>query len=137
MPSTEVVEVVQPIMLQPVWVTVAIQLLTLIIAGGISYGMTRAKLSSNEKEIVALQAKMAEIEKDFNLWQRQRLSSVVTLEDCGRVQHACKESICKKIDSLDNKMEHYIRGAETNWRTIALTIGRLCEKLEIQSPSFK
>ena len=137
MPSPEVVEVVQPIMIQPVWLTVLIQILTLVLAGGISYGMTRAKLVGHEKEIVALQAKMMQIEKDFNVWQRQRATTVVTLEDCNRTQHTCKDHICGKIDILSNKMETHTRTVEANWRTMALTIGRLCEKLNMAPPDFK
>lgn len=124
-------------MLQPMWVTIMVQMLTLIVAGGISYGMTRAKLSSNEKEIVKLQAKMAEIEKDFAIWQRQRLTSVVTSADCDKSQLGCRDALCKKIDELGTKFDTYTKASNATSQSLALVIGAMCQKLNIPLPELR
>ncbi len=126
-----------PIMLQPMWVTLVVQILTLMLAGGISYGMTRAKLSTNEKAIVALQAKMAQIELDMQIWQKQRLATVVTDEDCGKMQGICKDSVCKKIDELSCKFDTFTTASHLNQQSMALVIGAVCSKLDIPLPELK
>jgi hypothetical protein len=133
----EPVQAAEVVMLQPMWVTILVQIFTLILAAGVSYGMTRAKLSSNEKDIIALRAKMTEMERDMQVWQRQRLTTVMTVDDCNKMQHICKDSVCKKIDDLSNKLDNYTRTANVNWQSIALVIGAICQKLEIPPPELK
>ena len=131
------IEGVQPLMLQPMWVTVIVQLLTLIVAAGVSYGMTRTRLSQNEKEIAILHTKLAEIEKELSVWQHQRLTSVMTIDDCEKMQHICKDSVCKKIDTLTSKIDNYTQTAQVNWQNIAMVIGAICNELKIDPPELK
>ena len=132
------VEAAQPmVMLQPMWITVAVQLLTLLLAAGISYGMTRAKLSTNEKDIVALKRDMARIQADFQKWQRERLPTVVTGVDCEKMQSTCRQSICRKVDNLSVMLDTYTHAAHANWQNTALFIGAVCGKLNIDPPELK
>lgn len=127
----------QTLLLQPVWLTVIFQALTLLVAAGISYGMTRAKLSTNEKEIAALKRDVAAMQLDFQKWQRDRTKSVVTGSDCTRMQATCRESICRKIDNLSIKMDSYTQTAQTNWQNLAMVIGAICQKLDIDPPELR
>ena len=126
-----------PIMIQPMWVTILVQLFTLGLAGGISYGMTRAKLSSNEKEIAACRAKTVEIEKDLAVWQRHRLATVKTNADCDKLQHLCKDELCKKLDDMSGKLDAYIKTANLTGQSLAMIIGAICQKLDIPRPELK
>lgn len=124
------------IMLQPMWVTITVQLMTLLIAAGISYGMTRAKLSSNEKDIIALKKDIAQIQTEFQKWQRERLPSVVTQPDCTRMQADCKASICGKIDSISKKIDDFMKKESKEDKQLALIIGAICQKLDIHLPEL-
>lgn len=124
------------IMLQPMWVTITVQLMTLLIAAGISYGMTRAKLSSNEKDIIALKKEIAQIQAEFQKWQRERLPTVVTTPDCTRMQADCKASICGKIDMLSRKIDDFVKKETREDKQLALVIGAICQKLDIHLPEL-
>jgi hypothetical protein len=132
-----VVEAATMVMLQPMWVTIIVQVFTLMLAAGVSYGMTRAKLSSNEKEIVALQAKMMEIEKEMQVWQRQRLTSVMTVEDCEKMQGVCQGNVLKSLSDLSTKLDSYVTTSHLNQQSLALVIGAICTKLDIPLPELK
>ena len=135
MVETAVPEIV--LTMTPVWVQIFLQVLTLIVAGGISYGITRAKITSHEKDIVALHAKLAQLEKDFHVWQKQRSATVVTEDDCNRVQNACQRTVCGKIETLTNGLSEYMRVADANWKNMAGVIGQFCVKLEITPPKWE
>ena len=138
------VETMQPIVLQPMWMTISVQLLTLFIAAGVSYGMTKARLSSNERDIVALTAQIVKIETDFQKWQRERFSTVVTMSRCGEMQTNCKSTIIEKIDKLSTKVEVFVTATAaynatviSNDHRLAIVIGAICQKLEIPLPELK
>ena len=126
----------QSLMLQPLWVTIVVQLLTLLVAAGIAYGMTRAKLSTNEKEITVLRKEVTQLQLDFQKWQRERLPSVVKTSDCHDMQVNCRSSICGKIDTLTRKLDTYTLAAQKKDQQLALVIGAICQKLEIDLPEL-
>jgi hypothetical protein len=125
------------VIIQPAWITVAVQLLTLLVAAGISYGMTRAKLSSNEKQIIELRRDVTQLQLEFQKWQRDRTKSVVTGDDCTRMQATCRESICRKIDNLTVSVDSFRQVTQTNWQNLAIVIGAICQKLEIDPPELR
>ena len=123
--------------MEPTWVQVAIQLLTLLIAGGIAWGVVKTKLADIEKEITANTARVAAIERDFTAWQKLRSKDVVTVADCARIQTGCQQAVLQKLEGLKNDFSDYRRVAETNWRNIASTVGVVCTKLEVKPPEWK
>jgi hypothetical protein len=135
MTGTELVE--PTVVLQPMWITVAIQLLTLFVAAGISYGMTKMRLVTNEKEIMLLKKEVSQIQLDFQKWQRDRLSSVITGTDCEKMQTVCQQAISRKVDDLTIKLDTYIRVAQMNWQHLAMLTGAICHKSEIDPPELK
>jgi len=131
-----IAENAQPLMLQPMWITVVVQLLTLLVAAGISYGMTRAKLSTNEKEITALRRDLTQLQLDLQKWQRDRQSSVVTSANCHSMQADCRASICGKIDTLTTKLDNFIGVEQKKDQQLALVIGAICRELKIDLPDL-
>lgn len=132
------------LVLEPMWITVAIQLLTLIVAAGISYGMTKARLASHEKDIASLRTESdkirldsEKIRTDFERWKRERLHSIMTEKDCEQLQLKCRTSICGKIEKLSEKFDLYTLNAQANAQRNAMFIGAVCDKLNIPVPEIK
>jgi hypothetical protein len=93
--------------------------------------------TEHEKDIEALRRDSERIRADFEKWKRQRLHSIMTEEDCEKVQDKCRTSICGKIDRLSTEFHAYALNAHANAQRNAMFIGAVCDKLNIPVPEVK
>lgn len=121
----------------PLYVHFAVEGAGLLIAAAVAYGVVKTKLAKVEKDLLSIRKDLASFNKELATWKQERVSIVVTDEDCAKIQKVCRQQVCGKIEQVGNVMNEYVKANNTKWQEVATLLGAICTKMEIKLPDWK